>query len=381
MWDELCDLLLDLDYLQARLGVLTAEQRVAPTTVYDVLRDYLTALQDLPARHHWRAEVERLYRALDCNAHVLREHPHLLLQQVANASGWEGTALERMSAAVRASPWPLLHLLNRPVGERDSALLRTFAGHIDRVWSVAFSPDGKHIVSGSWDRTVKVWDAQTGQQALSLEGHTNAVLSVCFSPDGKRLVSGSGDWTLKVWDAQTGQQVLELKGHTGLIWSVAFSADGKRITSGSSDQTVKVWDAQTGQQVLELNGHTSGVSSVSFSADGKRIGSGSSDQTVKVWDAQTGQQVLELKGHTGEVRSVAFSLDGRTIASGSDDWTVRLWDAVTGDLIAWRPFQGAIRSLWFHPKAQQLSVADDGGMAGRPRVYLLEIIRPHSSRP
>src|SRR6478752_5195779 len=103
MWDELCDLLLDLDFLQARLGVLTARQRTAPATVYYALNDYLAALdvEALPASHPRREEVERLYGAIDRNAHVLREDPRLLLQQIANASDWEGTALgERMNVAV-----------------------------------------------------------------------------------------------------------------------------------------------------------------------------------------------------------------------------------------------------------------------------------------
>ena len=160
---------------------------------------------------------------------------------------------------------------------------RTFYGHTGGVLSVAFSPDGKRIVSGSEDQTLKVWDATTGQETLTLKGHTGAVQSVAFSPDGKRIVSGSDDQTLKVWDATTGQETLTLKGHTGAVQSVAFSPDGKRIVSGSDDQTLKVWDATTGQETLTLKGHTGGVRSVAFSPDGKRIVSGSDDQTLKVW--------------------------------------------------------------------------------------------------
>jgi eukaryotic-like serine/threonine-protein kinase len=113
--------------------------------------------------------------------------------------------------------------------------------------------------------------------------------SMCFSRDGERLASGgrtlgkSGE--VKVWDAQTGRETLTLKGHTSAVSSVAFSADGKLIVSGSQDKTVKVWDAQTGQETLTLKGHTGAVSSVAFSADGNRIASGSEDKTVKLWDA------------------------------------------------------------------------------------------------
>ena len=158
-------------------------------------------------------------------------------------------------------------------GEETLPLMR----HTGWVLSVAFSPDGKRIVSGSGDQTVKVWNAQTGQEPLTLKGHTGWVLSVCFSPDGKRIVSGSGDQTMKVWIAQTGQQTLSFKGHTlraiplpaleqlpvflapflkgyaRWVTSVAFSSDGKCIVSGSGDQRVKVWDAQTGPEALKLD--------------------------------------------------------------------------------------------------------------------------------
>jgi tRNA A-37 threonylcarbamoyl transferase component Bud32 len=204
---------------------------------------------------------------------------------------------------------------------------RTLRGHTGVVDSVAFSPDGKRLVSGSSDGAVKVWDAQTGQETLTLKGHNGSVSSVAFSPDGKRLVSGSTDGTLKVWDAQTGQETLTLKGHTGSVSSVAFSPDGKRLVSGSTDGTLKLWDAQTGQETLTLKGHTGLVYSVAFSPDGKRLVSGGQDNTVKVWDAQTGQETLTLKGHTGWVSSVAFSPDGKHLASGSWDGTIKVWDA------------------------------------------------------
>ncbi|MFN7765752.1 MAG: TIR domain-containing protein, partial [Planctomycetaceae bacterium] len=116
----------------------------------------------------------------------------------------------------------------------------TFRGHTGPVFSVAYSPDGKRIVSGSQDNTLKVWDAATGQATLTLTGHTATVTSVAYSPDGKRIVSGSFDNTLKVWDAATGQETLTLTGHTGSVFSVAYSPDGKRIVSGSGDNTLKV---------------------------------------------------------------------------------------------------------------------------------------------
>ncbi|KAG6834137.1 hypothetical protein H0H93_011607, partial [Arthromyces matolae] len=187
------------------------------------------------------------------------------------------------------------------------------------VTSVAFSSDDSHIVSGSPDRSVRVWDASTGQELKVLDGHTDGVTSVAFSIDGSRIVSCSWDKSVRVWDASTGQELKVLDGHIDGVTSVAFSIDGSRIVSGSWDRSVRVWDASTGQELKVLDGHTDGVTSVAFSSDGSHIVSGSQDRSVRIWDASTGQEQKVLDGHTDGVISVAFSSDGSRIVSGSWD--------------------------------------------------------------
>ena len=210
------------------------------------------------------------------------------------------------------------------------AVLQTLEGHTAYVRSVAFSTNNKQVVSGSDDKTVRLWDTVTGAVLQTLESHIYGVNSVAFSPDGKQVVSGSDDKTVRLWDAVTGAVLQTLEGHTAYVRSVAFSADGKQVISGSWDTTVRLWDAVTGTTLQVLEGHTRFVNSVAFSADGSQVVSGSSDKTVQLWDAATGAALQTLKGHTDYVDSVAISADGKQVVSGSWDKTIRLWDAVTG---------------------------------------------------
>jgi WD40 repeat protein/serine/threonine protein kinase len=209
----------------------------------------------------------------------------------------------------------------------------TFKGQSRGLLTVAFSPDGQRLLGGgSQDNAPKLWDARTGQRALPLKKvHVQGVNSVAFSPDGQRLASASADRSIKVWDAQTGQVILTLRDRTGPVHSVAFSPDGQHLATGGGDNNLKLWDAQTGEEILTLEGHIGPVHSVAFSPDGKRLASGSDDKTVKVWDTQTGQETLTLRGHTAPVSSVAFSPDGKRLASASADWTVKIWDASCAD--------------------------------------------------
>jgi WD40 repeat protein/serine/threonine protein kinase len=209
----------------------------------------------------------------------------------------------------------------------------TLYGHTNSVASVAFSPDGRRIVTGSADNTAKVWDARTGTALLDLKGHMNQVTSVAFCPDGTRIVTGSADNTATVWDARTATALLDLKGHMNQVTSVAFCPDGTHVVTGSADDTAKVWDARTGTVLRDLKGHLDRVTSVAFSPDGTRVVTGSADQTAKMWDARTGTMLRDLKGHMNQVTSVAFSPDGRRIVTGSADKTARIWDARTGTLL------------------------------------------------
>jgi hypothetical protein len=158
----------------------------------------------------------------------------------------------------------------------------------------------------------------------TLEGHSCWIISVAFSPEGKQVVSGSNDQTLRLWDAVTGATLQTPKGHSGFIYSVAFSPDGKQVVSKSSDRTVRLWDAITGAALQTLEGHTNWVSSVAFSPDGKQVVSGSDDNTVQLWDAVTGAPLQTLKGYSGSFNSAAFSPSGKLEQAlfVSDNWVL-----------------------------------------------------------
>jgi WD40 repeat protein len=237
----------------------------------------------------------------------------------------------------------------------ESKPLRTIQGHTDRVYAVAFSPDGTLMATGSKDMKVRLWDPATGVVHHTLEGHTGSVYTVSFSPDGQFAASASWDGPILIWDLATGESKV-LKGHKSSVSAVAFSPDGQLVASASWDKTIRLWELATGKPTI-FKGHTGRVSDVAFSPDGKLVASASWDKTIRLWELATGKSSI-LEGHTSWVGAVSFSPDGQLVASASGDMTVRLWDPATGELL--RTLQGhrfLVRAVAFSPDSQVVASA------------------------
>ena len=364
-WDALYALLTDFDFLEARCRA---------TSVFDLEADYRLALAAWPPQDVERREVlAALEERLRLEASRIAQAPEWLFPALYNHLRWLDAPdgpLHRLceaAAARRQGQNNVLPLLRSRLDPRPEPplWLRSLEGHTDWVRAVAVSPDGRFIVSGSDDRTVKVWEAESGRLLRSLEGHTDDVNAVAVSPDGRFIVSGSGDHTVKVWEAESRRLLRSLEGHMWSVDAVAVSPDGRFIVSGSADLTVKVWEAESGRLLRSLEGHTGRVWTVAVSPDGRTIVSSSDDNTVKVWEAESGQLLRSLEGHTGGV-----SPDGHTIVSGSYDHTIRAWDPESGKsrVLFWN--DAAIHSLALSRDGRLLTCGDAAG-----RVWIFDWVQ------
>jgi len=281
--------------------------------------------------------------------------------------------------------------------QANGDLITTLNEHTSTVFSVAFSPDGSTVASGSKDSSIKLWSVPEGDLITSLDDHNDWVNSVAFSPDGTKLASGSNDKNVIIWsvpegDVTTtiagyggfrsvafspdgtilaaasqliqlfslpgGDSITNLMGHTGTIFSVAFSPDGTKLASGSGDGSIIIWNVPEGDLITTISSGI--VYSVAFSPDGTKLAAASSDNTLKSWNFPEGDLITTFIGHTAWVNSVAFSPDGTKLASGSSDKSIKIWNFRQGDLITtYTGHTGAVEAVAFSPDGLHIASGSD----------------------
>lgn len=279
-----------------------------------------------------------------------------LVQRYIDTHDYEAAQSVLDAAPVNLRGWEH-HFLQTLSVQRGGLTMR---GHKGDVRSVCFSPDGKQVVSGGCDQTLKIWDAVTGKIMLTLGGHAGEIETAAWSPDGKRIASGSWDKAVKIWDANTGRIVRTLTGHTGRVWAVAWSPDGKQLVSKSEDSTLKAWDVAAGQEIFSVDQLTARNSGLAYSPDGKRIFSGG-DRFVTL-DASTGKELPRLEGDPGESGLRPHSADGKYTVS-VDSAALKIWDAATGNLLLQKDMHVRLTCAAISPDGTRVVVnANDGGL-------------------
>ena len=221
---------------------------------------------------------------------------------------------------------------------------KTFSaeGHDDSVTAVAITPNGKQVISGSKDNTIRIWDVETGENTNTLEGHKGWIQAVTVTPNGKQVISGSTDSTVCIWDIETGGKLRTLKGHETAVYALDVSPNGKQIVSGSDDGTIRIWDIDNSDNNKTLKGHWGSVRAISVSPNEKQVISGSADGTIRIWDMKTGECIRTLGQYGVSIYAIALSPNGKQVICGSNDGFIHIWDIETGK---------SIKTLERHKKA------------------------------
>ncbi|MEV7738866.1 NB-ARC domain-containing protein [Streptomyces sp. NPDC088921] len=316
----------------------------------------LADLDQIPTASAQQAAID-LARTAHLLAPIAPDHAlgAVLRSRLAGYDTWQPqTSAWRSTSPALYNRWPLPDM-------PDSAQIRVLTGHTGLVSAVAISPDGTWLATGGDDRTVRIWDAATGQITATLTGHGSGVNAVAISPDGTWLATGGDDRTVRIWDAATVQITATLNGHAGRVNAVAISPDGTWLATGDNYGVVRIWDAATGQSTATLTCRDGRVYAVAISPDGTWLAT-RADGTVRIWDAATGQSTATLTGHAGPVYAVAISSDGTWLATSSRDRTVRIWDAATRRTTTTLTSQtGRVIALAISPDGTWLATGDNNG--------------------
>jgi WD40 repeat protein len=270
--------------------------------------------------------------------------------------------LHRALQATRADNPDLEQTIRGNLGgwSRQFHPLRAILPHRGAIPATAFGPDGQLLLTGSSDRTARLWRVGTGEPVGPPLRHDGVVRAVAFGPDGQTVLTGSEDWTARLWRVDTGQPRGPPLRHEGAVLSVAFSPDGQLVLTGSHDRTARLWQTATGKPLGPPLRHQGPVRAVAFNPDGQIVLTGSEDQMARLWRVSTGEPRGPPLRHQGRVWAAAFSPDGQLALTSCDDWTARLWQVDTGQPVG-LPLRhdGAVRAVAFSPDGQLVLTGGD----------------------
>jgi WD40 repeat protein/serine/threonine protein kinase len=306
-----------------------------------------------------RNEAEDAKKARDAavrQSHIAKSAQHATLLALGQFAGANQDFAE-LERSLQVSPkefrGSLEHGIIQGWVHRKGKVCTGFKG---AVLCLHLSGDGKRIVTGDGDGKLKIWEAETGSEVLSVDAHPQSVVnSVRFNHNGTRIISGGTDNLVKIWDAMSGRLLRTVEEHNDPVNCVCFTRDGKRVVSGSNDNTIRIFDAESGEQKHILKGHTGLVTCVCLTPDDTRVISGSKDQTIRIWDAQSGEEKQILRGHASDVRSVCVNGDGSRAFSSDSHGFIRIWNLHTGkEIRSFKTHFGPIPSLLFHQRDQSI---------------------------
>ncbi|HPA18596.1 MAG TPA: protein kinase [Verrucomicrobiae bacterium] len=294
------------------------------------------------------------------------------IEQIVEASraqraNWQSNYLLGLLHLERGDPWSAIDALHniakdaagapsynsvlraaRLAAQAMGPRVQAFEGHMGTVSSVAFSPDGHLILSGSHDKTLRLWNVESGDCLRRFERQEHSINVICFSPDGRHALSGAtGESFIRLWEVATGKCVRTFDGRWGKILAVAFSPKGQFVLASGAYRPPRIWDVASGNCLRTFEGHAGSVNSVTFSRDGNLILSGGEDGTLRLWNVETGECLRTFKGHSSEVASVSFSPNCCHALSADFGRTLRLWNVETGECL--RIFSGANGKAAFSP--------------------------------
>lgn len=221
---------------------------------------------------------------------------------------------------------------NRPTFFLSPSCIKVMEMHTGQVSNLSTTPDFRMVITGSDDKTLRLWDLETGECLKTLSGHFDHVLAVSISPDGSRAISGSRDGTIYFWNLENGSRIYEPKMHSGSVYSVSIGVDGRLAASGSYDKTIRIWDFEQGECLNVLKGHAGPVNSVSITTDGLRVLSGSEDGTLRLWDIVSGECLMIYNNtYKRPVNAVSITPNGKFAISSSYGGSINLWNLENGE--------------------------------------------------